>query len=225
MPMMWNRMKRWLTRQQSSEESFGAGLQWIEPGADNPFGVRLLDCRPVTWNLVSTTRDQRTAEQFVALRHSDGRELVDTSVESAVRLGASLSLPHNGAALEGIAFKSDVMEVKWDIYIYDSVFLFTRSWTGELRYRAVADVGPTEICISEIECRREDRGLAPSDVYFVLATHAMGRVLPHQIPEELEDEDAMTIAQWSFARHGKLGCYATTADVTAIPLPTQRTNS
>jgi len=218
-------MKQWFTRQPSSEQSFGTGLRWIDPDADNPFGVRLLDCRPVTWNQISTTGDQRIAERFVVLRHSDGRELVDTPVETAVRLEASLSLPHNGAELEGIVFKADVMEVKWDIYIYNSVFLFARSWTGELRYRAVADVGPTELCISEIECCQEDRGLAASDVYFLLATHAMGRMLPHQIPVELEDEDAMTIAQWSYARFGKLGCYATTADITAIPLPSPRTNS
>jgi hypothetical protein len=61
--------------------------------------------------------------------------------------------------------------------------------------------------------------LAVSDVYFLLVAHAMGRVLPHQIPIELEDEDPMTIAHWSFARYGKMGCYATAADITAIPIP------
>ena len=44
------------------------------------------------------------------------------------------------------------MEAKWEIYIYNSVFLFARSWTGELRYRAAATVGPTEIHITAIEC-------------------------------------------------------------------------
>jgi hypothetical protein len=158
------------------------------------------------------------------MRSSDGKEFVNASIEDAVWTNVSLSVPHNGAELEGIAFKADVMETKWDIYIYDSVFLFVRSWTGELRYRAVAHVGPAEIRISKIECCEEDVGLASSEVYFLVVAHAMGRVVPHQIPIELEDEDPMTIAQWSFARYGKLGCYATTADITAIPLPAPRGN-
>jgi hypothetical protein len=110
------------------------------------------------------------------------------------------------------------MEVKWDIYIYDSVFLFARSWTGELAYRAVASVGATDIRISEVECRENDTQLAGSTVYFLLATHALGRVLPHQIPMDMANEAPMNIALWSFAQFGRFGCYATTADIKIIPL-------
>ena len=48
--------------------------------------------------------------------------------------------------------KSDALEVKWDIYVHGSVFLFARSWTGKLVYRTFVDIGESTIRISEIEC-------------------------------------------------------------------------
>ena len=216
--MIWNRLRRWLTVEPHHAESAEPSLTWHEPGPDNPFGIRLLDCRPFTWNLVSTTQDPEIATRYSSLRENDGRDLIGRTIHDSVRVAASLTFPHNGAELLGIASKSDSMEVKWDTYFYDSAFLFARSWTGELRYRAAAVVGPSDIRISEIECCPEDAELAASAVYFLLATHAMGRVLPHQIPRDMEGEDPMTIAQWSFAQYGKLACYATAADVTAIPI-------
>jgi len=216
--MIWNRLRRSFGSEPSDLQPAEAALKWHEPGPDNPFGVRLLDCRPVTWELVSSTADPAIAGRYSALRESDGRDLVGAPIQGAVRVTTSLTFPHDGSALEGIVSKSDVMEVKWDIYIYDSVFLFARSWTGDLIYRARASVGSAEIHISEVECRSEDAGLAASTVYFLIATHAMGRVFPHQVPEELDSDDLMAIAMWSFSQYGSLGCYATPADITSIPI-------
>jgi hypothetical protein len=168
--------------------------------------------------MVSTTSDRRVAERYNELRHSDGRDLLAQPIPDSVRIATAVALPHNGATLEGVVFKADVMEVKWDIYIYDSQFLFARSWTGELKYRALANVGEDEIRITEIECARGEAPLATATVYFLLATHAMQRVLPHQIPLDLQSQDAQTIALWSFSMFGRLGCYATVNDVARISL-------
>ena len=107
------------------------------------------------------------------------------------------------------------MEVKWDIYAYDSVFLFVRSWTGQLMYRAFATVGDSEIRIRRIETPSDEADTAPQSVYFLLATHAMGRVLPHTIPRNTPD-DPEVIGQLSFSLYGRIGCYATYEDITQI---------
>jgi hypothetical protein len=106
----------------------------------------------MTMNVVATTEDRKIAEQYVRLRASDGRELIARQIRDAIRIPTSLRFPHNGAPLEGVVFKSDEMEAKWDIYFYQSIFLFARSWTGELRFRAWASVGPDEIRVTQIEC-------------------------------------------------------------------------
>ena len=195
----------------------GYSFKWYDPGPENPFGIRVLDCRPLTWHVVATTKDKAIAERYNYLRRSDGKDLVSAPINDSIRCRVSLKFPHNGAALEGIVSKADSMDVKWDIYIYDSIFLFARSWTGELCYRAVATVGPSEIHITEIECQRSEANIAASNVYFLMGTHAMRRVLPHRLPEGTP-EDPMMIATLSFSLFGKLGCYASFEDITRIPI-------
>jgi len=211
---MWRRLMRWLS---SRWRAVHPDLPWHDPGPANPFGIRVLDCRDVTWSMVAATADPKVAERFVLLRGSDGKELIGAPIPDPVRLPTSLRFPHNGASLEGVVFKADAMEIKWDIFIYDSVFLFARSWTGELCYRAVAKVGPTEIHITEIECPAKDAEVAASHVYFLIGTHAMGRVLPHRLPATTP-HDPVTMATVSFALFGRLGCYATFENVTGIPI-------
>lgn len=194
-----------------------AEFRWYEVGPDNPFGIRVLDCRPLTWNLVSTSRSPSVAERYVALRASDGHELVDAPIEDSVHMRTSLELPHNGAPLEGVVSKSDSMEVKWDIYIYDSVFLFARSWSGQLVYRAKAEVGSDAIRIAEIECPRSEVTEAASHVYFLLGTHAMGRVLPHRVPDGV-GRDPKEVALWSFGQFGRMACYAAFEDITHLEI-------
>ena len=203
--------------------SFPKGLaepcqfKWLEVGPQNPFGVRVLDCRPFTQTATAFTTEKVIAERYNLLRASNGRDLISETIPHSVRFPASLRFPHNGAQPEGVVFKAPSMDFKWDIYIYDSVFLFARSWTGELRYRGFARVSAAEICVGEIECPRSDTDMAASHVYFLIATHAMRRLLPHRLPKETP-EDPMTMARVSFSLFGRLGCYATFDDVTGVPI-------
>ncbi|MBI4503454.1 MAG: hypothetical protein HY700_20130 [Gemmatimonadetes bacterium] len=215
---MWDRVKHWLADRGLAARGPGKGaLRWYDPGPENPFGIRVLGCRPLTWNLVSTTGDPAIAASYVRLRKTDGRELIDQAIKDAVRLPVSLEFPHDGARLEGIVCKSDSMEVKWDIYIYDSVFLFARSWTGEPLHRAWATVGSTAIRVTQIECSQGNRDLAAEHVYFLIASHAMKRVLSHCVPCE-PSADPTQIATLSFALFGRLGCYAAFEDITRLPI-------
>src|SRR5690349_11413576 len=46
-------------------------LHWIE-AADNPWGIRVLDVRPVTLNIVSTSTDPQCATNAVSFGNDDG---------------------------------------------------------------------------------------------------------------------------------------------------------
>ena len=168
--------------------------------------------------MVAMTSDQRIAEQGARLRSSDGKDLIGGLIPDAIHVTTSLRFPHNGASLDGVVFKAPEMEVKWDIYCYDSTFLFARSWTGDLCFRAAAVVGHEEIHITDIECRRSDAEVAASHVYYLVATHAMGLVFPHRVPSDTPN-DPMEIAMASFILFGNRGWYATFEDVTRIPIP------
>lgn len=203
----------------SSDTREDYSFRWYEagPNEENPFDVRLLDCRSLTQTVVAMTQDRSVSESYLMLRDSDGRNLIAAEIPDSVFLPVSLRIPHTGEPLDGIIFKAPSMDVKWDIYIYNSVFLFARSWTGFLSFRAFATVGPTEILIRGIECQRSDAAVAASHVYFLIATHPMRRVLPHQLPEDAPKEPK-SMALMSFSLFGNLGCYATFEDITHIPI-------
>lgn len=219
---MWNRIKRWFGATDNAGGAPNGGVEyefkWYDPGEDNPFPVRILDVRSLTWNVVATTSDAKIAVSFNAQRQSDGREYIGAEIENATTLACNLAFPHNGAQVEGIVYKAASMDVKWDIYIYGSTFLFVRSWTGQLQYRAFAEITDTEIRIHKIETSSDYTKTAPQTVYFLLGTHAMGRVLPHTIPRDMPD-DPQQIAMFSFSLYGNLGCYATYEDITQIEIP------
>ncbi len=221
---MWKHIKRWFGggERSTNEPSNGTtecDYKWYEVGEDNPFGIRVLDVRDLTWNVVATTSDRGIAESFNTQRQSDGREFIDAQLDDTETVSCDLSFPHNGDALEGIVYKADSMDVKWDIYIYDSVFLFVRSWTGQLQYRALAEITDRDIRIGRIQTPKEHVETAVQAVYFLIGTHAMGRVLPHTIPAETP-RDPQQIALLSFSMYGNLACYATYEDITQIEIST-----
>src|SRR4051812_38631971 len=86
-------------------------FRWHDPGPENPFGLRLLDCRPLTQTVVATTSERAIAERYNLLRGNDGRDLVGASITDGVHCATSLKFPHNGAPLEGIVFKANSMDV------------------------------------------------------------------------------------------------------------------
>lgn len=221
LPIMWNRIKNWWRSNQDSSNGEGTPAppeyKWYDVGPENPFGVRVLDVRSLTWHVVAATSDDRIAQSFSDQRASDGSEYLAAVIENSQTVACQLTFPHNGDPLEGIVFKADSMDVKWDIYIYESVFLFVRSWTGQLQYRATARIGADSITISSIEAPENDIDTAPQAVYFLLGTHAMKRVLPHTMPP-FAPPDEQSIALMSFSMYGNLACYATFDDVTKVPI-------
>ncbi len=193
-------------------------FRWYDPGPENPFGLRFLDCRPLTQTVSSWTKDPQIAERYDQLRHSDGKDLINAVIPDAVRCPAALVFPHDGTARDGGVFKSPEMEVKWDVYLYDSVFLFARSWTGELQFRAFAEIEESEIRITSVECQAVDRELAASHVFFILATHVLKRVIPHQLPAGPIPLSDKNIAVRSFGLFGRYAWYATQEEITGLPL-------
>jgi len=225
---MWSKIRELFVHNDDSNDGSRSRAEykfkWYDPGGENPFPIRILDVRNLTWNVVATTSDKSIAESFLAQRETDGREFLEAEIENSRTIECDLVFPHNGAKLEGIVYKSESMDVKWDIYVYNSVFLFVRSWTGQIQYRAFADITDTNIRIHKIETQTDHIETAPQAVYFIFATHAMGRVLPHTIPRDTPN-DPQQIGLLSFNLYGKHGCYATYEDILQITIPRPETDA
>lgn len=187
-------------------------FKWYDIGEENPFNKRILDIRCFTGTMVATTSDKNVAERYNQLRGSIGEEYIGVQVPDSISSNSDLRYPHNGAEVRGAAFKADSMDCKWDIYVYDDYFYFTRSWTGELIYKAKAEIGIDQITIKQVEHgKNTDPNDAINDVHFLIVSHATGQPFTHKIPKELTKEK--DIAIWSFSQFGNRACYATYEDI------------
>jgi hypothetical protein len=201
-------------------------LRWLEP-EQNPWGLRLLDCRPLTLTSTSTTDDPRTARSFANFRLSRGSQHKGLSPANSSRLECDLRFPFNGESDDGPLFLADVMEDKWDIYLYDDHLYFARSWSGELRLRAKIDFAAPEARIPWVEAdlRGElgDPIFVISTVDFLMKSHLYRSETPHPIPQGHSD-DPQKIAAFSMNVFGRWASFAKLGDTTGIPLTAQTTN-
>ncbi|HEY5751254.1 MAG TPA: hypothetical protein VIU12_34565 [Chryseolinea sp.] len=180
---------------------------WYEIGEGNPFNKRILDIRSFTLSMIATTSRKEIAEKYTSLRSSVGNEYIGIDVPNSKSSLTNLKYPHNGSVLRGAAFKADSMDCKWDIYVYDNIFYFSRSWTGDLVYKATAKINVDSIELTNIEYPSEiDESIAINDVHFLMMSHAFSRVFPHMIPGALRSENE--IARYSFSAFGNKACYA-----------------
>jgi hypothetical protein len=115
------------------EIALGDRVSWLAAGqAENPFEFRVLDCREAALVCRSFTTDRAVAESFNRLRLFDGRGLVGQRPQDAVVHEVHLHFPLQSRAGEGPMFKAQVMEDRWDIYLFGNEVYLTCSWTGEL---------------------------------------------------------------------------------------------
>ena len=82
----------------------------------------------------------------------------------------------------------------------------------------LAGYGRNATQYTAIEAPRHLLETAPQTVKFLLATHALHRVLPHTIPRDTPN-DPKKIALLSFSMFGKLACFATYDDIRNVEIP------
>lgn len=198
-------------------------FEWHEIGQSNPFNKRILDCRDFTLNNMATTSDKSIVETFNRLRKSDGKEYFGCDFKNKVTMETSLKYPPTGGPLTNLIFKAQTFDEKWDIYIYDSCFYFTRSWTGELVYKAYATVDTSNVTIYKIEFEDNhsaDKSFAISNVHFLVMTQILKGVFPHRVPANLKSDKE--IASYSFSQFGNKCWYATYDDILDTVIKSKR---
>jgi hypothetical protein len=203
--------------QAGAEDPF-AHLAWVE-AEQSPYGMRVLDCRSVCHSLVSTTADKNLAERFVELRESTGEQHRGQVPAKAMHVECNLRYPHQGETPDGPLFIADVMEDKWDIYLFDGQVYFSRSWTGELVFRAeiVFDGGEAVITLVEADAEAVagDGALAVRQVDFLVKSHLARCEVPHPLPSGFPDKPKQ-IALYSYRQYGRWASFASYEDTTLI---------
>jgi hypothetical protein len=195
------------------EIALGDRVSWLAAGqAENPFEFRVLDCREAALVCRSFTTDRAVAESFNRLRLFDGRGLVGQRPQDAVVHEVHLHFPLQSRAGEGPMFKAQVMEDRWDIYLFGNEVYLTCSWTGELIHVLECDFQPASVVIRRIHTKPQpiyiEEGILAAEMACLLVNHLSGIVCPFPIPTSVPKVDA-ALAHHGMSIYGRRALFGT----------------
>lgn len=177
-------------------------LPWIGP-EDNPFGVPLLDLRPLTQSWVAASSDPKQAENLTAMFQEDGERFASQRADGETTK-SELRYRTDGFLADGILFSPDCMEQKWALFYYAGRINCVRSWTHQVVLSAEAHVRDGWL---EIESVTGEGGEERLD--HLLRTHALDMVWPVWLPEQMLREEPTKSAQIAFSLYGNRALLAT----------------
>lgn len=212
--------------------SLGGGAEHEEPGGStgsfhrlgwvaadqNPYGVRMVDCRSLTRTLPANSDEPQVAARFLELRRADGEAYRDRSPNNSQDVSCALSYPSRVGG-DGPIHLCRVMEDKWDVFELGPSWVFASSWTGDLVYRVLRTPDHDGVSVHRVEFDADRVSEGPE---FALrqADFLVKHLLydwqgPHPIPPGFS-QDLRSIAEYSFEAYGRRGSFATFEDT--LPL-------
>jgi len=208
--------------QKQNGESKGADdfpkVSWLE-AHQNPFGIRVLDYRSFSKSALCFAPDSGVAEKFLKLRNSAGENHRNQLPKNALHIKCNLRYNFEEKITDGSVFVAEVMQDRWNIYLYEDFLYFTNSWSGELLIRAGVDFKDNEFIVSVIDIRsdlaKRDKSLAVRQADYLIKSHLCRCEVPSPLPKNFPN-DPKQIALYSFSFYGRMSSYATYEDTTLI---------
>lgn len=165
-------------------------LHWIE-AADNPWGVRVLDVRPVTLGMLSSSSDPQCAANAISFGQEDGITFIGEDPPSSRVIEASLHFPIDRILADGVLFIPREMEHKWAIFYHRGEIICVRSWLRKVQLIARLEQHPDSINITEVQGtfggEDEEPELTIRILDYLLRSHCLGTVYPAPLPPGAED--------------------------------------
>ena len=192
---------------QDTKSSGGDNLPWIEP-SENPWGIKLLDLRPITQSMLSTSTDPQMATNAISYGGEDGRQFWGLRPVSQKYFSTNLAIPIDRSLEPGVLFTPNTMEHKWAIYFDGAYLIFIRSWLRQVFVIAKTSQKNNQLVIESITgefTENENGGFTTAITNFLLISHSIGEIVPAPLPETLALEtNTKTAGLWAFSCYGKM---------------------
>lgn len=204
-------------RVNSSSDLAGQGtsevleLKWIE-AASNSLGVRLLDVRPITQNMLSSSANPLCASNAMSFGQDDGTSFVGQEPSSRRITEASLCFPVDRTLADGVLYVPSEMEHKWALFFHRGEITCVRSWLRQVKLVAHVEQHRDHVEITSVRGTFQDEDEAPEFTIraldYLLRSHALDAVYPVPLPTGM-DSDPKDAAMWCMSMFGKLASIAT----------------
>jgi ankyrin repeat protein len=217
--MAWDWIKRKFGLGNGATTSEVPQVRWLDP-AENPWGIRVLDVRPMTLGMLSMSTDQQCAINAMSFRQDDGTGFIDVQPTESRQIPANLRFRIDKHLADGALFIPQEMEHKWAIYYHRGKIICIRSWQ-----RQVAAIAETRIVGDFLEVTAIRGGLAPEQEApgfavrmfdFLLRNHALDMMYPAPLPESFQ-ADPQRAALWCMSLFGNRAHFATIEAIQGPP--------
>ncbi|WP_159473744.1 ankyrin repeat domain-containing protein [Chryseobacterium sp. 18068] len=191
--------------QQQESQTSEENLPWIEP-TENPWNVKLLDLRPISQHMFSTSQSQEMATNAISYGTEDGRSFYNQRPKNTRTIQSNLWFPIDGSLAPGVLFKPETMEHKWGIYFDGEYLIFIRSWLREVLAIAKTSQKLDHLIIENIIgefTEGETDTFTISFLNFLLISHSLEEIIPAPLPKELIS-DTKSAGLWAFSSYGNM---------------------
>jgi hypothetical protein len=207
--MAWDKFKNIFRRKGDSAEV--PDINWVE-AADNPWGVRVLDVRPVTLTMLATSTNPECAANAVSYGQDDGISYIGEEPPVTRNVEANLRFPIDRLLADGVLFAPSEMEHKWALFYHRGEIICVRSWLRQVEVVASVEEHQDHVEVTAVRgtfgAEDEDPELTVRVLDFLLRSHALELVYPAPLPAGMEKEP-QEAAMWCMSMFGNRAHCAT----------------
>lgn len=193
-------------KEQKEESSDEIKLSWIA-AAENPWGYDLLDLRPFSQTMISTSGNQQMAMNAISYGGESGTSFFGLRPKNTKTIAANISFKIDQALYPGVLFTPDTMENKWAVYFHGEFLIFIRSWLREVLVVAKTIQKDNQLIVESITgefTEDESPEFTKAILNFILISHSIGEIIPAPIPVELQNDTDLA-SKWAFSTYGNMG--------------------
>jgi len=180
-------------------------LPWIDP-SENPWRLKLLDLRPISQTMLSTSQNPQMATNAISYGGEDGTFFWGQKPYKSKTISSNIKLPIDSILVPGVLFTPNTMEHKWAIYFDGEFIIFIRSWLRQVFVIAKTSQRNDLLFIENITgefTESETKEFTNSFLNFLLISHSIGEIVPAPLPKELET-NTRSAGLWAFSSYGNM---------------------
>lgn len=170
---------------------------WIS-AAESPFGVEVLNVRPITLGTLSTTRDPKMAQNAVSYGGETGASFADEAPAIARPVDGALRYRAPKHLADGALFIPREMEDKWALFVQRGELVVVRGWQRRVFLRGAlridGDVVILDAITGSVAAPDEPPSFTVRALDFIVRTHALRAPWPAPLIADAPDAHALAVS-------------------------------
>lgn len=165
-----------------------ANIEIPRLGSDqNPWKIPVIDVRPITHTLLSSSTDPQCAKNAISYGQDDGRSFIGMKPSAEREVPLSLTYRCDGILADGALFIPGEMEHKWAIYHFKGSILFIRGWLRQVYAIATCEYEAGLVRLTALRGAfvfeaQEEREFSERVADFLIRTHVLEIPWPAPLP-------------------------------------------